>query len=105
MLCRVAPEDRSKPRPYQGVEALLKSGGVKCVPIPAHSPNYAPHAERFMRTARSECLEQDWVAEELAVKLGVRHPTSTIRRYGATTGAAGRADLEDVHQDCEVPRR
>jgi hypothetical protein len=48
---------------------------------------------------------EDWVAEELAVKLGVRHSTSTIGRYGATAGAAGRADLEDLHQDCEVPRR
>jgi putative transposase len=36
---------------------LLKSGGVKCVPIPAHSPNCNPHAERFVRTVRSECLE------------------------------------------------
>ena len=38
--------------------ALLKSSGVKCVPIPAHSPNCSPHAERFVRTVRSECLDQ-----------------------------------------------
>ena len=38
--------------------ALLKSGGVKCVPVPAHSPNCSPHAERFVRTIRSECLDQ-----------------------------------------------
>jgi transposase len=37
--------------------ALLKSSGVKCVPIPAQSPNCTPHAERFVRTIRSECLE------------------------------------------------
>ena len=37
---------------------LLKSGGVNCVPIPAHSPNCTPHAERFVRTVRSECLDQ-----------------------------------------------
>jgi hypothetical protein len=37
--------------------ALLESGGVKCVPIPAHSLNCTPHAERFVRTVRSECLE------------------------------------------------
>lgn len=38
--------------------ALLKSGGVKCVPIPAHSPNCNPHAERFVKTIRTECLDQ-----------------------------------------------
>jgi hypothetical protein len=38
--------------------ALLKSGGVKSVPIPAHSPNCSPHAERFVKTIRTECLDQ-----------------------------------------------
>jgi len=38
--------------------ALLKSGGVKCVPIPARSPNCNPHAERFVKTIRNECLHQ-----------------------------------------------
>jgi len=36
---------------------LLKTGGVTCVPIPARSPNCNPHAERFVKTIRSECLE------------------------------------------------
>ena len=36
--------------------ALLKSEGVKCVPIPASSPNCNPHAERFVKTVRDECL-------------------------------------------------
>jgi transposase len=38
--------------------ALLKSGGVKSVPIPAHSPNCSPHAERFVKTIRTACLDQ-----------------------------------------------
>jgi hypothetical protein len=33
---------------------LLESGGVKCVPIPAQSPNCNPHAERFVKTVRTE---------------------------------------------------
>jgi len=36
--------------------ALLKSGGVKCVPIPAMSPNCNPHAERFVKTVQTEWL-------------------------------------------------
>jgi putative transposase len=36
---------------------LLESSGVKCVPIPAQSPNCNPHAERFVKTVRTECLD------------------------------------------------
>ena len=35
---------------------LLKSEGVKCVRILAKSPNCNPHAERFVKTVRDECL-------------------------------------------------
>jgi putative transposase len=37
-------------------EAILQERGVKCVRIPAQSPNCNPHAERFVRTVRDECL-------------------------------------------------
>jgi putative transposase len=37
--------------------ALLETGGVKCVPIPAQSPNCNPHAERSVKTVRTECLD------------------------------------------------
>ena len=36
---------------------LLGSSGVKCVQIPAQSPDCNPHAERFVRTVRNECLD------------------------------------------------
>jgi hypothetical protein len=32
--------------------------GAKCVPSPAQSPNCNPHAERFAKTVREECLER-----------------------------------------------
>jgi hypothetical protein len=35
---------------------LLEGSGVKVVRIPARSPNCNPHAERFVRTIREECL-------------------------------------------------
>jgi putative transposase len=37
--------------------AMLEAHGVKCVPIPAHSPNCNSHAERFVKTVRTECLD------------------------------------------------
>ena len=46
--------------------ALLKSSGVQRAPIPMHSPNCSPHAERFVKTIRTECLDE-------FVILGERH--------------------------------
>jgi hypothetical protein len=54
--------------------ALLASGGVKCVPIPAQSPNCNPHAERFVKTIRTECLDH-------FVILGERHLRHLIQEF------------------------
>ncbi len=60
MLLRVdeAIAERAAPVCTAAWAALLKTGGVKCAPIPAQSPNCNPHAERFMKTVREECLER-----------------------------------------------
>jgi hypothetical protein len=39
----------------EAFEAILRERGVKCVKIPAQSPNCSPHAERFVKTIRHEC--------------------------------------------------
>jgi hypothetical protein len=36
--------------------ALPDGGGVACVKIPPRSPNCNPHAERFVRSIKFECL-------------------------------------------------
>ena len=36
----------------------LASGGVKCTPIPARSPNLNAHAERWVRSIKEECLSK-----------------------------------------------
>ena len=55
---------------------LLKSGGVVSVPIPAQSPNCNPHAERFVRTVRTECLDH-------LVIFGERHLRHLLREFVA----------------------
>jgi len=40
----------------EAFEAILRERGVKCVRIPAQSPNCNPHAERFVETIKRECL-------------------------------------------------
>jgi putative transposase len=54
--------------------ALLETGGVKCVPIPAQSPNCNPHAERFVKSVRTECLNH-------FVIFGERHLRHLIKEF------------------------
>ena len=54
--------------------ALLKSSGVKCVPIPPKSPNCNSYAERFVKTIRTECLDH-------FVIFGERHLRYLIKEF------------------------
>jgi putative transposase len=54
--------------------AILESGGVKSVKIPAQSPNCNPHAERFVKTIKFECLNQ-------FVIFGERHLRYLIKEF------------------------
>jgi putative transposase len=53
---------------------LLRSSGVTTVPIPAQSPNCNCYAERFVRTIRSECLDQ-------FVIFGERHLRYLVQQF------------------------
>ena len=55
--------------------AVLKSGGAECVKIPARSPKCNPHAERFVKTIKYECLNQ------------CKHPVLSISRGGPARGS------------------
>ncbi len=55
-------------------EAILKERGVKCAKIPAQSPNCNPHAERFVRAIKSECLNQ-------FVFFGERHLRYVVKEF------------------------
>jgi Integrase core domain len=55
---------------------MLQTGGVKGVPIPAQSPNCNPHAERFVKTVRTECLDH-------FVIFGVRHLRHLVTEFVA----------------------
>ena len=57
-----------------GFEAILRECGVKSVKIPAQSPNCNPHAERFVRTIKSECLNH-------LVLFGERHLRYVVKEF------------------------
>jgi transposase InsO family protein len=42
----------------KGFRDILASAGVEAVQLPARSPNLNPHAERFVLSIRSECLDR-----------------------------------------------
>jgi putative transposase len=57
-------------------EAILGERGVKCVRIPAQSPNCNPHAERFVETIKCECLNH-------LLLFGERHLRYVIKEFMA----------------------
>ncbi len=54
--------------------AILKSGGVKVVRLPARSPNLNAYAERFVLSIKSECLSR-------IIPLSERHLRHAINEY------------------------
>ncbi len=53
---------------------VLKSSGVRTVKLPARSPNLNAHAERFVRSIKSECLTR-------IIPLGERHLRHAAKEY------------------------
>jgi putative transposase len=54
--------------------AILEGRGVKSVAIPAQSPNCNPHAERFVKTIKYECLNH-------FIIFGERHLRHLIKEF------------------------
>ena len=57
-----------------GFDEVFRTDGVKVIRTPFRSPQANAHAERFVRTARTECL--DWL-----LILGQRHLDRVLRVY------------------------
>jgi transposase InsO family protein len=53
---------------------LLRAAGVKCLKLPAQSPNLNAFAERFVLSIKSECLDK-------VVLLGERHLHLAVAEY------------------------
>ena len=57
-----------------GFDEVFRTDGVKVIQTPFRAPQANAHAERFVRTARTECL--DWLPI-----LGPRHLDRVLRDY------------------------
>jgi len=69
--------------------AILGSRGVKSVKIPAKSPNCNPHAERFVRTIKYECLNTLFSSASGTCPTWSRSSWTTIGPSGFTRVSAG----------------
>jgi putative transposase len=58
----------------EGFTAILRERGVECVKIPAQSPKCNPHAERFVKTIKYECLTH-------LVLFGERHLRYVVNEF------------------------
>jgi len=61
-------------------EDILAECEIKVVKIPARSPNCSPHAERFVRSIREECLDRVILFGEGSLRRALRHCVSTSVR-------------------------
>jgi len=67
----ICDRDRKWSRP---VRQLLVDAGIRVVQTPFQAPNANTHAERFVRSIKSECLDR-------VIVLGERHLRQTIREF------------------------
>src|SRR5215471_3455346 len=55
------------------VRKTLASGGVKCLPLPPHSPNRNAFAERWVRSVKSECLSHFLLVGEGSLRRALKN--------------------------------
>jgi putative transposase len=55
--CRYLLHDRDTKYTHS-FQAIIESGQVKTLPLPAHSPNLNAYAERWVRSVKEECLSK-----------------------------------------------
>ncbi len=59
----------------EAFRGILGDAGVEVKRMPAKSPNLRPHAERFVRSIKEECLSR-------IILVGERHLRRAVREYG-----------------------
>jgi putative transposase len=73
----------------EAFEAVLRERGVKCVRIPAQSPNCNPHAERFVETIKYECLNHLVVFGERHLRYVIKESMAHYHRERFHQGLGG----------------
>jgi putative transposase len=88
-LIRFALHDRDS-KFCAAFRATLRSGGVRPLVLPAHSPNLNAFAERWVRSIKSECLSKLILFGEASLRRAI---TQFLAHYHHERNHQGKANL------------
>src|SRR5213595_1497900 len=83
--CRYLLHDRDT-KYTQSFCAIIRSGRVKTLTLPAHSPNLNAYAERWVRSVKQECLSKLIVIGERSLR---RALSAYVAHYHAERKSSG----------------
>ena len=87
--CRYLLHDRDT-RYTQSFRAIIKSGQVKTLVLPAHSPNLNAYAERWVRSVKEECLSKLILFGERSLR---RALSEYVAHYHAERNHQGKSNV------------
>jgi hypothetical protein len=73
----------------------LAASGVKSVKLPPRSPNWNPHAERFVRTIKESCLDRMILFGEGSLRKTIREFVAHYHRERNLRGLGNRLIIPD----------
>ena len=87
--CRYLLHDRDT-KYTQSFRAMINSGQVKTLALPAHSPNLNAYAERWVRSVKEECLSKLILFGERSLR---RALSEYVAHYHAERNHQGKSNI------------
>jgi Integrase core domain len=87
--CRYLLHDRDT-KYTQSFRAIINSGQVKTLALPAHSPNLNAYAERWVRSVKEECLSKLILFGERSLR---RALSEYVAHYHAERNHQGKSNI------------
>jgi len=103
--CRYLVHDRDT-KFTRSFRAIIVSGRVEPLALPAGSPNLNAYAERWVRSIKEECLSKVILFSERSLR---RALSDYVEHFHAERNHHGKGNVlpfpRDVHRHCEGPER
>src|SRR5947208_8776158 len=98
--CRYLLHDRDT-KYTQSFRAIIASGRVEPLVLPAHSPNLNAYAERWVRSVKEECLSKIILIGERSLRRAI---SEYVVHYHAERNHQGKGNLLLFPRDTDVLR-
>jgi putative transposase len=83
----------------QSFRAIIASGGVKPLALPARSPNLNAYAERWVRSVKDECLSKVLLFGERSLR---RALSEYVKHYHAERNHQGKGNVLLFPRDADI---